>query len=154
MAADINTELGKVRYYIGDYEEPYNLPDEVIQSFLDLYVDESSDYRIWKTVIDCLTIMKGRAARESSRRREREGGVEIEVYSNLTYESISELLEWWKDNPPVVPKGYDLHIFGGVSKEEICRVRENPDSNLPPIRVGGTYAPEDEFVPTKFTSQR
>lgn len=153
MPADITTENGKVRFNIGDTVEPYILEDVVIDTLLAKYPDDTEAVRIWKATIDALIIMKGRAAQLSERRREREGSVEVEVYSNLTYDSISDLLEYWKDNPPVIPKGYDLHIFGGVSKEEVQRVECDPDSNRPYPKIGGTHDSTGfEFIPNSFES--
>lgn len=151
MPADFTTENGKVRYNIGDIEEPYILADVIIDGLLDKYSGESETFRIWKATIDALFILKGIAAKNSERRREREGGVEVEVYSNLTYDAISDLLDYYKSNPPKPDEyGYDLHIFGGVSKEEKARVKGDPDSARPYPEIGGTYEDEPRYVPWEF----
>lgn len=152
MPADFTTDNGKVRYNIGDIEEPYILSDVVIDGLLAKYADESPEYRIWAATVDALFILKGIAAKNSERRREREGGVEVEVYSNLTYDAISELLDYYKSNPPKPGEsyGYDLHIFGGVSKKEVARVKNDPDSNRPYPEIDGTYEEEDKYVPWQF----
>lgn len=152
MPADFTTENGQVRYNIGDIEEPYMLSDVVIDGLLDKYLDKSQVYRIWSATIDALYILKGIAAKNSERRREREGNVEVEVYSNLTYDAISDLLDYYIDNPPSPDEGYgyDLHIFGGVSKREKARVESNPDSARPYPFVGGTYRRHPRFIPESF----
>lgn len=149
MAADFTTENGQVRYNIGDIEEPYILSDVVIDGILSKYTDKSETYRIWAATIDALYIMKGIAAKNSERRREREGSVEVEVYSNLTYDAISDLLDYYKDNPPSDDTtGYDLHIFGGVSKKEIDRVKNDPDSAYPYREV--ELKDSHNYVPWSF----
>ncbi|QDP66588.1 MAG: hypothetical protein Tp1111DCM1126091_94 [Prokaryotic dsDNA virus sp.] len=151
MPADFTTENGKVRFNIGDIEEPYILSDVVIDGLLAKYTEESEEYRIWKATIDALYILKGIAAKNSERRREREGSVEVEVYSNLTYDSISDLLDYYKSNPPMpAAYGYDLHIFGGVSKDEKSRVKNDPDSARPYPEVDGTYEQEPRYIPEEF----
>jgi len=151
MPADFTTDNGKVRYNIGDIEESYILPDVVIDGLLAKYSDESPEYRIWAATVDALFILKGIAAKNSERRREREGGVEVEVYSNPTYDAIKDLLEYYKANPPKTPTyGYDLHIFGGVSKEEKQRVKGDPDSARPYPEVDGTYEDDPKYVPWRF----
>lgn len=151
MPADFTTENGKVRFNIGDITEPYVLDDVVIDALLDKYADQSEAYRVWAATVDALYILKGISAKNSERRREREGSVEVEVYSNLTYDAISDLLEYWKDNPPKVAEyGYDLHIFGGVSKEEKQRVKNDPDSARPYPEIDGTYEEEPTYVPWRF----
>ena len=151
MPADFTTDNGKVRFNIGDIEEPYVLSDVIIDSILAKYTEESEDYRIWKSTIDALYILKGIAAKNSERRREREGSVEVEVYSNLTYDAISDLLDYWKNNPPKVAEyGYDLHIFGGVSKKEKSRVKNDIDSARPYPEIGGTYEEDPVYIPESF----
>jgi len=146
MPADYSTEIGKVRYNIGDIVEPYTLEDNVIDSLLTKYTEQSEQYRIWAATVDALLILKGILAKRSERRREREGGTEVEVYANLTYESIKDLYEYYKNNPPADENyGYDLHIFGGVSKEEKNRVANDPDSARPFPKVGGTYEEYEDY---------
>lgn len=151
MPADFSTENGKVRYNIGDIEEPYILSDVVIDGLLAKYTEDSEEYRIWAATVDALYILKGIAAKNSERRREREGSVEVEVYSNLTYDSISDLLDYYKANPPMPDAyGYDLHIFGGVSKDEKNRVKNDLDSARPYPEVDGTYKQEPRYIPEEF----
>lgn len=151
MPADITTENGKVRYNIGDTIEPYLLDDVVIDTLLAQYPDDTSEVRVWKATKDALRILKGRYANEASRRREREGSVEIEVYQNLNYGHICDLLDWYENNPPATIAGYNLHIFGGVSKKEKARVCNDPDSVLPPAFIG-QYSRDDgeQYTPYDF----
>ena len=152
MAADFTKDNGKVRYNIGDIEEPYILSDVVIDGLLAKYADESPEYRVWAATVDALFILKGIAAKNSERRREREGSVEVEVYSNLTYDAICDLLDYYKKNPPKLGDtyGYDLHIFGGVSKKEVARVKNDPDSNRPCPEIDRTCDEEYRYVPWRF----
>jgi len=152
MPADYTSDNGKVRYNIGDITEPYVLSDIIIDSLLSKYVERTEPVRIWNATVDALYILKGIAAKNSERRREREGGVEVEVYSNVTYDAISDLLDYYKNNPPKEDEGYgyDLHIFGGVSRTEKARVKYNCDSARPYPELGGTYEPEGAYVPWRF----
>ena len=143
MAIDITTEVGQVRYNIGDIIEPYLLEDDVIQFLLDKNPDDPSEIRVWKATIAALRVLKGRFSLEGERRREREGGVEVEVSSSNIFSNLCDLLHWFELNPPGgVKKHYDLHIFGGVSKREMERVRCNPDSPKPNAYLGMTYERE------------
>lgn len=152
MPADITTENGKVRYNIGDIVEPYILDDTVIDALLSKYPDETETVRVWKATIDALRILMGRFAIESARRREREGSVEVEVYNTNQYGYYKDLLDFYLKNPPADYKdyGYNLHIFGGVSKEEKCRVYDDPDSARITIKPNYTYEDEEEFTPKSF----
>ena len=157
MPIDITTELGRVRYNIGDVVEPYRISDDTINALLLLYPspEYSSDRRVWKTTLDCLYLLRAQYANESSRRREREGSVEIEVYHNTNFGWINDLIDWFKDNPPDdEPRGYDLHIFGGVSKKEKRRVVDDCDSARPWPKIDGTYGEDIKYIPESFEGIR
>lgn len=148
MPADITTENGKVRYNIGDIVEPYILDDTVIDALLSQYPDESSTVRVWKATIDALRILMGRFAATSARRREREGSVEVEVYNTNQYGYYKDLLDYYLGNPPedYTDYGYNLHIFGGVSKTEKARVCNDPDSSR--INISPDYTSEGDSLYT------
>lgn len=135
--ADITTNLGRVRFNTGDATMPYELDDTVINFLLNQYNTKADPVAIWSATVDALTILKGRYAHEAARRRESEGGVTVEEYSQEKYEAINNLLDHWKKNPPVDPNntGEGLFIFGGVSQKETRRVEDDPDSVLPGIKV-------------------
>lgn len=147
MPVDITTEVGQVRYNIGDVFEPYMLEDNVIEFVLDRYPEDSSDIRVWKATIDCLRLLKSRFSMEGERRREREGGVEVELYTTKVLNNICDLILWFELNPPSsVKRGYDLHIFGGTSKKEINRVRNDPDVPCPNAYIGMTFEEERGYL--------
>lgn len=152
MPADISTENGKVRYNIGDIVEPYILDDTVIDALLSMYPDVTEDVRVWNATVDALRILMARYAGEADRRREREGSVEIEVYHSNNYGYYKDLLDYYLNNPPAGDKdyGYNLHIFGGVSKSEKRRVCSDPDSSRITIKPNYTYEDEEEFTPKSF----
>lgn len=155
MPADISTENGKVRYNIGDIVEPYILDDTVIDALLSQYPDDSETVRVWKATIDALRILMGRYAGESARRREREGSVEVEVYNTTQYGYYKDLYDWYLANPPAdnTDYGYNLHIFGGVSKKEKSRVCNDTDSARITINPDYTYEDEEEFTPESFRGE-
>lgn len=150
--ADITTNLGRVRYNIGDATEPYELDDTVINFLLGKYSSKSDEVAIWNATVDALTILKGRYAHEAARRRESEGSVTVEEYSQEKYEAINDLLDYWKKNPPTDPqgKGKGLFIFGGVSKEEMDRVEDDPDSVLPGVKINENDDEEIDQLDPRF----
>lgn len=156
MAADYSTENGKVRYNIGDVTDPYLIDDVVIDTLLAAYPDDTAAVRIWRVTVQCLLILKARMVREGDRRREREGGVEIEVYQTKGYQNICDLLDYWERNPPDSLKdiSYAGFFFGGVSKEERARVENDPDSIGAGVKVGGELEDSDEYIPESFTRYR
>ena len=139
---DYNTELGKVRMYSGDDEIDQNgnylISDEQINLILAKYPDKTSDLRVAYSTVDTLLLMKMKLAKTAMRAREREGGVEREFYGKERYDVICELYKSAKKDPsqfmPDAPESQKIFI-GGTSKEEMYRVRTNPDSNLPPCKV-------------------
>lgn len=149
MPADYTTENGKVRYNIGDITEPYIIADAVIDALLALHPDDTEEVRIWRVTIKCLKLMKAQAAGSGERRREREGGVEIEVYQSQWYAKVSDLLDWWERNPPdsIRDPSFSGFFFGGVSAKERARVNNNPDSVGPGVAI---HEEEDEFTPDSF----
>lgn len=130
MAIDYTSPEGKVRLNIGDVTEPYMLPDDLILALLLKYEGQPENFAVYYATVDSLLILKGRFAMTAARRREREGGVEIEEYSAEKYQYISDLLDYWKDNPPdgIIGDNFAPFIFGGVSKKEYDRVKNDPDS--------------------------
>lgn len=148
--ADITTNLGRVRYNIGDATLPYKIEDSIINFLLGQYSSKLDEIAIWRATIDALTILKGRYAHEASRRRESEGSVTVEDYQNERYEAICDLLDYWKSNPPDVanPSGVGLFVFGGVSEKEMKRVENDPDSVLPGVKI--TRNDDEELEDTDF----
>jgi hypothetical protein len=130
MSIDFTSPEGKVRLNIGDVNIPYMLQDSLISAFLSKYQDQPEYMAVYNATIDSLLVLKGQFALTAARRREREGSVEIEEYSAEKYKAISDLLDYWKENPPegILPSNFAGFIFGGVSKAERKRVDRNPDS--------------------------
>lgn len=126
---DIYTEEGEVRYLIGDTSEPYLLDSNAIQSRLLRYPTVARDQRIYFSSLDSLRFLLSKLALTgSSRRREREGGVEIEEYGGDKYKALKSLYDDLVKNPPAGVSSIPSIHFGGVSKAEIERVRCDPDS--------------------------
>lgn len=159
--ADLTTDNGKVRLNIGDVESPFLVDNQIINAFLAVYPspDFTQEQRIYNSTIDTLRYLKAKiGTQESARMREREGGVEVEVYGSEKYQNICDLLEWFEKNPPSslgVP--FAGVIFGGVSKTEIDRVNNDNDSRNGGIKLGWTDDPnsslgqEDQvFIPEDF----
>lgn len=116
---DLTSEVSLVRIEIGDVVAPFEVTNEVIQLKLNQYSSSSQVIRIWKASIDCLRILKAKYAALGSRRREREGGVEIEDYGRERFMSVSDLLDWLLQNPPESAEiGGVLPYFGGTVKSD------------------------------------
>lgn len=128
MSIDYTSPEGKVRLNIGDVTIPYLISDELISALLSKYSESSDIVAVYNTTIDALTILKGRFALTAARRREREGGVEIEEYSSEKYQAICDLLDYWKENPPegILASSFAGFIFGGVNRKEVGRVEDDP----------------------------
>lgn len=137
---DIYTEIGEVRYLIGDVSEPYLLDGTAVQSRLLRYPTLTRDNRVYFSALDCLKYLLSKLALTgSSRRREREGGVEIEEYGGDKYKALRSLYDDLVKNPPSGVSSIPNIHFGGVSKAEVERVRCDPDSESgSPFRLGWT----------------
>lgn len=145
MAIDFTTDIGKVRLKIGDISEPVFISDVIVQITLDEYSSETEkSVQIWKAALASLEIMIAEAANQSSRLREREGGVEIEEYRNQRYTALKERYRDLLDSPP--PEfdiGNGAIIIGGVSKKESERSQDPNDAEHSPIGIG--WFDKDEY---------
>ena len=134
---DIDTEVGEVRYTTGDVEEPYLVSDELIQKILDKYPDETAEARIYYTSIRVLRILTVVTAGEGSRRREKEYGVEVEVYDASRYDAFRGILDDLLANPPDNVDSLDANrnfgrfYFGGTSRADFFDFATREDANGP-----------------------
>lgn len=139
MPTDYSTDLGKVRLNIGDDIEPYELADEIITIKLTEYSSYDSEWAIWYASLDCLQILISRASLNSSRKREREGSVEVEEYRNEVYKALKDRYDFLSANPPSSGVGDNTStpiIIGGVSKSETTRIENIEDNKRPSVSVG------------------
>lgn len=120
MPTDFSEAATLVRYTIGDIEEPYEI-DEAYVAYIVSKQDttKSLDYVVWKASIECLRRIKAKYALQASRRRERQGGREVEEYRKEKYQTVSELLSWLENSPEVAGMtGVSaLPIFLGTTTE-------------------------------------
>lgn len=145
---DIFDEEGEVRYNIGDTAVPYLLDSTAIALVLDRYTDKTRAIRIYLASLDALRFLMAKTGLTgSSRRREREGNVEVEEYGGNKYAALKAAYDDLIKNPPPGVTGAATIYFGGTSKTEIDRVRTDPDSVGAKLPLGWTYA-EDNCNPT------
>lgn len=133
VTADLTSENGKVRLNIGDIESPYLVPNEVIAAYLAQYPDPTftSGIRVYKATIGTLRYLKGKYAQSAARMREREGGVEVEIYGKEKYTAICDLLEWFINNPPeelAIPRA--MPIIGGTTNSERDLIEGDAETRL------------------------
>ena len=149
MPTDFSTNLGRVRLTIGDFTEPYYLPDEVIEVTLQTHASEEIQaILIWKASLDSLRALIAEASQEASRRREREGGVEIEDYRNERYEALQDLYDYLVAHPPVGSADSEITCFviGGTSRKESRRIRQDSDIQDTPFGIGSCF----DDIPGKY----
>lgn len=130
-----NDEICQLRILIGDFEEPFELPDGVLGYHLDSYeVQTNIPLKLWCAALDAYQSLMLKYAKDGSRMREREGSVEREEYRNEKYKAVQQGYKQLLKKPPkgVARAGI---ILGGVSKEEIARVNDDTDSNTYGIEV-------------------
>lgn len=124
---DLSEETTLVRLTIGDFEEPYILRDSVINFRLSKYPSSTSGARVWLASLDCLSYMKALFARNGGRKREREGGIEIEQYGKEMFQSICSLYDWLIQNPPSTNGFGTLHYFGGIDRNTAKEIEDDDE---------------------------
>lgn len=141
MSVDFYSPVGKVRLTIGDFTEPFDLPDAVIIIYLEENRGTGSDeFVIYQASLSCLQAMIADASNNASRLREREGGIESEEYRKERYEALKERYDYLVANPPSgaveeAEGGLGSVLIGGVSCKERNRIRSNPDNIRTPTGV-------------------
>jgi hypothetical protein len=142
---DATDESWLVRFTIGDVEVPYELPDIMVLHSLDMFPSDTQVNRIYKSSIQCLKWIKAKFAVQGSRRREREGGREVEDYRQEKYKAISDLLDWLEENPPSETggSGFVLPVFGGTMVSMQRDLKCNPAYVRANAEIGWFYS-EDE----------
>lgn len=129
-------EVCQLRVILGDFEEPYKLPDEVLQYHIDSHSDApSEEIQLWLAALDSLQTLMRKYAAEGSRRREREGSVEVEDYRNELYQAVKDIYDDLVLRPPRGVPRAGITI-GGTSVQEVNRVNCDPDSVTYGIEVG------------------
>jgi hypothetical protein len=125
---DTTDESWLVRFSIGDVDVPYELPDIMVLHSLDMFSSDTQTTRVYKSSIQCLKWIKSKFAVQGSRRREREGGREVEEYRQEKYKAVSDLLDWLEENPPSESgaSGFVLPVFGGTMKSYVDDLKCDP----------------------------
>ena len=120
MLNDFSEAKTLVRYTIGDIEEPFEIDD----AYIDYVVskqdeDKGVEFVVWKSSIQCLQIIKAKYALQAARRRERQGGREVEENRKEKYEAVCDLLTWLENSPEVagISTSSALPIFLGTTVE-------------------------------------
>lgn len=138
---DVTDESWLVRFSIGDAEVPYELPDIMVLHALDKYPDDTQTLRVWKSSIVCLKWLKAKFAVQGSRRREREGGREVEEYRAEKYKTITDLLDWLEENPLNADgtTGFALPVFGGTMVSQVTEFENSTLYVKPNAQIGWFY---------------
>ncbi len=136
MLIDVSEENTLVRFTIGDFEEPF----EISSSMIDYAISQQSptatkNFRVWKASLQCLYWMKAKYAAQGSRRREREGGREVEEYRAEKFKTITALIDWLENNPDVSGNSFALPIFTGTETEKVKALENNCDFVQPRIKT-------------------
>lgn len=120
-----NDPIAQVRLNIGDAETTYILDDVVIQYILDKNSDDitASSLEALRYIVSTL----GKKVDEEVGDVKAKWSQLREHYKQL----LSDLLR-----DPALTLSPVLHFFGGTSITEVNRVRNNSDSNLPPLQEG------------------
>lgn len=100
--AEVPDDVWKVRFNIGDLDG-VDVSDEVILFALNQYEDLDEAIQIRKATVDVLRHLVGKFASTATRRREREGGVEVEDYRNEKFDAYQKLYDLWTKDPTFNP---------------------------------------------------
>lgn len=134
-------EIEEVRLNIGDTSSPYVLSDTIVGNKIDAYAQPpyTSPQAVYFATLDCLVLLKANSiSSSSSLSRTKVGDVEVEneTGQDSSYRLYCDLYEFWLRNPPKGVSGKASFSFGGVSKEEVDRVRQDSDSIGAGIKQG------------------
>ena len=142
MIIDVSEEHTLVRFTIGDFEEPFEIPSSMVDYAISLQSSTATtNSRVWKASLQCLYWMKAKYAAQGSRRREREGGREVEEYRAEKFKTITAMIDWLENNPNVSGNGFALPIFTGTETDKICDLENN--SNFVQPRIKSNWFNED-----------
>lgn len=106
--AQVPDDVWKVRFNIGDLGG-LDVSDDVIQFVLGQYEDLDEQTIIRKATVDVLRHLVGKFASTATRRREREGGVEVENYGNEKWKTYKDLYDLWTKDASFNP-----HVGAGM----------------------------------------
>lgn len=107
--SEVPDDVYKVRFNIGDIDG-VDVSDDVILFALSQYSELEESIQVRKATVDVLRHLIGKFASTATRRREREGGVEVEVYGNEKYDAYQKLYDLWTKDPSFNP-----YIGAGMS---------------------------------------
>ena len=142
MLIDVSEEHTLVRFTIGDFEEPFEIPSSMVDYSISLQDSTATtNYRVWKASLQCLYWMKAKYAAQGSRRREREGGREVEEYRQEKFKSISALIDWLENNPDVSGNGFALPVFTGTETDRVYNLQN--DTRFVQPRIKSNWFNED-----------
>lgn len=158
--------IDNIRLLFGNID-PEDLPDAVIKMFLNkweysLDVANHPDRMplvIYNTVLDCVRwlivqeVSSGSAS--VTERLEKIGDETISIKGGSTWATWKDFLDWLLANPeyvdPSLAFNSSLVIIGGVRKDEVYRVKDNPNS-FNGYMEQGVYPIRD--IPTESSSNR
>lgn len=158
--------IDNIRLLLGNID-PEDLPDAVIKMFLNkweysLDVTNHPDRMplvIYNTVLDCVRwlivqeVSSGSAS--VTERLEKIGDETISIKGGSTWVTWKDFLDWLLANPeyvdPSLAFNSSLVIIGGVRKDEVYRVKDNPNS-FNGYMEQGVYPIRD--IPTESSSNR
>ena len=113
---DLSTSLLQVRAMIGDTSSEM-ITDQTITALL-----LANDDNVNKTAIQSIQFIVADLAKQV---HEEVG--DLQVWANQRYEQYSDLLDKLLKDPAFMPVAA-VHILGGTSHAEVCRVKGNSDS--------------------------
>ena len=128
MPVNSRQNIEEVRFLSGDWQEPFTVPDSMINSRLCQYADKEEPVAVWCAAIDVVKAMIALFARDGARRRERRGSEEIELYGNELVGATQQTLKQLLRRPPRGVSQVGVIKIGGTSREEYDRVACDPDS--------------------------
>ena len=140
MLIDVSEEHTLVRFTIGDFEEPFEIPSSMVDYAISQQdATAKQTYRVWKASLQCLYWMKAKYAAQGSHRREKIGGREVEEYRREKLLSITDLITWLEDNPGGAGQGMALPIFTGTTVAERDALDNDPRFVKPRIKSNWFY---------------
>lgn len=158
--------IDNIRVLLGNID-PEDLPDAVIKMFLQkweysLDIAKHPDRMplvIYNTVVDCVRwlivqeVSSGNAS--VTERLEKIGDETISVKGGSTWTTWKDFLDWLLENPeyvdPSLAFNSSLVIIGGVRKDQVYNVKDNPNS-FNGYMEQGVYPIRD--IPTESSSNR
>ena len=124
ISLDPTLPVSRVRMSIGDATEPFILADPIIQYLLDTSSSEAT-----------ATLKALEYAMASTLKDIDSETYEVQARCSQLYDHFKARYDQLKKDTELAGAA-GLFYFGGTSKAEMKRVRDNSDSNLPPVQAG------------------